>query len=92
MASSDSAAALPKVTCLLTPPPGRVFSQSPGIPNGASTSDSLVLNVAKVMGDLAQAVKPFIVDSRLVSLEVTRAAKMAAMPKPVPLYFKVGFI
>ncbi|CDS39783.1 microtubule associated protein 1A [Echinococcus multilocularis] len=90
MASSDSTSLLPKVTCLLTPPPGYMISQPPP-PSTMALTDPLVLNVAKVMGDLALAMKPAIADSRLITMEVSRGAKMAAVPKPLPLYYRAGF-
>ncbi|VDK34377.1 unnamed protein product [Taenia asiatica] len=90
MASSDSASVLPKVTCLLTPPPGYMISQ-PLPPSALAPSDPLVLNVVKVVGDLAHTMKPAIAESRLITLEVNRGAKMTAVPKPLPLYYRAGF-
>ncbi|KAL5969669.1 Electromotor neuron-associated protein 2 [Taenia solium] len=90
MASSDSASVLPKVTCLLTPPPGYMISQ-PLPPSALAPADPLMLNVVKVVGDLAHTMKPAIAESRLITLEVNRGAKMTAVPKPLPLYYRAGF-
>lgn len=90
MASSDSASVLPKVTCLLTPPPGYMISQ-PLPPSALAPTDPLVLNVVKVVGDLAHTMKPAIAESRLITLEVNRGAKMNAVPKPLPLYYRVSY-
>ncbi|VDM33967.1 unnamed protein product [Hydatigera taeniaeformis] len=90
MASSDSASVLPRITCLLTPPPGYMISQ-PLPPPALAPADPLVLNVVKIVGDLAHVMKPAITESRLITLEVNRGAKMSAVPKPLPLFYKAGF-
>ncbi|KAM7538072.1 hypothetical protein Aperf_G00000077547 [Anoplocephala perfoliata] len=90
MASSDGTSAQPKVTFLLTPPPGHVITQ-PLSPPPPPPSDPLVLNVAALTNELAQVVKPFVAEHRLFAREVTRGAKLNAMPKPVHLFYKVGY-
>uniref|UniRef100_A0A5K3FGE5 Microtubule-associated protein futsch n=1 Tax=Mesocestoides corti TaxID=53468 RepID=A0A5K3FGE5_MESCO len=92
MASSDGASPVPKVTCLLTPPPGHLLAQPPsGDTATPASADPLVVNVAKVICDLSQEMRPFVAESRLTPLEVGRGAKISAMPKSVPLYYKTGY-
>ncbi|KAM3183685.1 hypothetical protein ACTXT7_009854 [Hymenolepis weldensis] len=89
MASNLDVSTQPKTTLVLTAPPAHAITHSLTSEASAS-SDPLVMNVATVANELAQAVKPFIADDKLTVQEVARGGKMTAVPKPICLYYKVG--
>lgn len=89
MASNLDASTQPKTTLVLTAPPAHAITH-PLTSEASASSDPLVMNVATVANELAQAVKPFIADDKLTVQEVTRGGKLTAMPKPICLYYKVS--
>ncbi|VUZ51882.1 unnamed protein product [Hymenolepis diminuta] len=89
MASNLEASTQPKTTLVLTAPPAHAITH-PLTSEASASSDPLVMNVAAVANELAQAVRPFIADDKLTVQEVTRGGKLTAMPKPICLYYKVG--
>ncbi|VDN12283.1 unnamed protein product [Dibothriocephalus latus] len=79
--------AMPKVTCLLSPPPYFGTHVTAGAGQGG---DPMALSVVGSLSQLNEQVKPSLAQGRLLPLDVSRGAKLAAMPKVVSLYYKVG--
>lgn len=79
-----------KVSCLLMPPPGgpHLFTNPPS----STKNDCFCLNLANEMGVLGKAMKPAVDASHLVPIEITRGAKLASMPKILPLFYKVCLV
>ncbi|KAL7064510.1 hypothetical protein AAHC03_05684 [Spirometra sp. Aus1] len=79
--------AVPKVTCLLSPPPHFGTSVATGAGQGG---DPMTISVVSSLSHLSEQVKPSLAQGRLLPIEVSRSAKLNAMPKVVSLYYKAG--
>uniref|UniRef100_A0A183T273 Ubiquitin-like domain-containing protein n=1 Tax=Schistocephalus solidus TaxID=70667 RepID=A0A183T273_SCHSO len=79
--------AMPKATCLLSPPPYFGTHVTAGAGQGG---DPMALSVVGSLSHLSEQVKPSLAQGRLLPVEVSRGARLTAMPKVVSLYYKAG--